>query len=116
VIDYDVGDAFSQRLWADAGDELATRFEFRGGGIVAPLLFVGYRANLIDEAAERDFTPVAGGAQFTLQDETYGDGAPIVGFGIDASNGYSTLSLSYEGEFGDQIERHSVNAAVRFRF
>jgi uncharacterized protein with beta-barrel porin domain len=116
VIDYDVGDAFSQRLWADAGVELATRFEFRGGGIVAPRLFVGYRANLIDEAAERDFTPVAGGAQFTLQDETYGDGAPIVGFGIDASNGYSTLSLSYEGEFGDQIERHSVNAAVRFRF
>jgi hypothetical protein len=35
---------------------------------------------------------------------------------IDASNGYSTFTLGYEGEFGDQVERHSLNASVRFRF
>ena len=85
-------------------------------GVIAPRLFVGYRANLIDEAAEREFTAIAGGNSFTLEDEPYGDGAPMVGFGIDATNGYSTLTLAYEGEFGDQIERHSINAAVRFRF
>lgn len=116
VTNFEVGEAFSQRLWGDAGFELSTAFNLRGGGVVAPRLFVGYRANLIDEAAERDFTAIAGGTSFTLEDEPYGDGAPIVGFGIDASNGYSTLSLSYEGEFGDQVERHSINAAVRFRF
>ncbi|HRP10349.1 MAG TPA: autotransporter domain-containing protein [Terricaulis sp.] len=117
VTNFEVGEAFSQRLWGDVGFELSSAVRLRGNGVVAPRLFVGYRANLIDEAAERDFTPLAGGAPaFTLQDEPYGDGAPIVGLGIDASNGYSTFSLSYEGEFGDQIERHSVNAAVRFRF
>ena len=36
--------------------------------------------------------------------------------GIDATNGYSTFSLSYEGEFGDQVDRHSLNASIRFRF
>lgn len=116
VTNFEVGEAFSQRLWGDAGFEISTAFNLRGGGVVAPRLFVGYRANLIDEAAERDFTAIAGGTSFTLEDEPYGDGAPIVGFGIDASNGYSTLSLAYEGEFGDQVERHSINAAVRFRF
>ena len=58
----------------------------------------------------------SGGTDFTLMDEPLDEGAPIAGIGIDASNGYSTFSLSYEGEFGDQIERHSVNAAIRFRF
>lgn len=116
VTNFEVGDAFSQRLWGDVGFELSSAIRLRGNGVVAPRLFVGYRANLIDEAAEREFTAIAGGNSFTLEDEPYGDGAPMVGLGIDASNGYSTLSLSYEGEFGDQIERHSVNAAVRFRF
>ena len=117
VTNFEVGEAFSQRLWGDVGVELSAAMRLRGNGVVAPRLFVGYRANLIDEAAERDFTPISGGgAAFTLQDEPYGDGAPIVGFGIDASNGYSTFTLAYEGEFGDQVERHSVNAAVRFRF
>lgn len=117
VVKYEVSDAFSQRLWGDVGFQFAGQLRMsRGTGVVSPRLFVGYRANLIDEAAERDFTSLAGGNSFTLQDEPYGDGAPLVGIGLDASNGYSTFSLSYEGEFGDQIERHSINAAVRFRF
>ena len=45
-----------------------------------------------------------------------GDGGPLIGIGFDATNGYSTFSLGYEGEFSDQIERHSLNAAIRFRF
>lgn len=116
AIDYDVGDSFSQRLWGDVGLELGGRWNMRNETVVAPRLFVGYRANLIDEAAERDFRFVSGGDSFTLADETLGDGGPLVGIGIDATNGYSTFSLSYEGEFGDQIERHSLNAAIRFRF
>ncbi len=116
VTNFEVADAFSQRLWGDVGFELSSAIRLRGNGVIAPRLFVGYRANLIDEAAEREFTAIAGGDSFTLEDEPYGDGAPMVGFGIDATNGYSTLTLSYEGEFGDQIERHSINAAVRFRF
>ena len=116
VTNFEVADAFSQRLWGDVGFELSSAIRLRGNGVIAPRLFVGYRANLIDEAAEREFTAIAGGNSFTLEDEPYGDGAPMVGFGIDATNGYSTLTLSYEGEFGDQIERHSINAAVRFRF
>ncbi len=115
-VNYVVGDAFTQRLWGDAGFEFSASRRLRGGGIVAPRLFVGYRANLINETNERDFTAIASGASFTLTDESYGDGAPIIGLGIDASNGYSTLSIGYEGEFGDQVERHSINAAVRFRF
>jgi hypothetical protein len=45
-----------------------------------------------------------------------GEGGPLFGIGIDATNGYSTFSIGYEGEFGDQIDRHSINAAIRFRF
>jgi outer membrane autotransporter protein len=116
VVNFEAGDAFSQRLWGDVGFELASSVRLRGSGVIQPRLFLGYRANLIDEAAEREFTPIAGGASFTLQDEPYGDGAPLVGVGIDATNGYSTFTLAYEGEFGDQVDRHSVNAAVRFRF
>lgn len=115
-VNYEADDAFTQRLWGDAGFELSVSHRLRGGGIVAPRLFVGYRANLINETTERNFVALASGAAFSLTDEAYDDGAPIVGLGIDASNGYSTLSIGYEGEFGDQIERHSINAAVRFRF
>lgn len=116
AIDYDVGNAFSQRLWADAGIELGARFNLRGGAVVAPRIFAGYRANVLDEGAERDFRVVSTGDEFTLTDEGLGTGGPLLGIGIDATNGYSTFSLSYEGEFGDQIERHSLNAAIRFRF
>lgn len=117
AVRFEVGEAFSQRLWGDVGVELSSQFRLRGTGVIAPRLYVGYRANLIDDAAERDFVAINGGtAGFTLTDDPYGDGAPLVGLGIDASNGYSTFSLSYEGEFGDQVERHSLNAAVRFRF
>lgn len=116
AIDYDVDSAFSQRLWADAGVEFSGRLNWGARNVIAPRLFVGYRANVIDEEAERTVRFVSGGNDFTLIDEGLGDGGPIVGIGFDASNGYSTFSLGYEGEFGDQIERHSLNAAIRFRF
>jgi uncharacterized protein with beta-barrel porin domain len=116
AIDYDVDSAFSQRLWADAGVEFSGRFNWGARNVFAPRLFVGYRANVLDEEAERTVRFVSGGDDFTLIDEGLGDGGPIVGIGFDASNGYSTFSLGYEGEFGDQIERHSLNAAIRFRF
>ena len=116
AIDYDVDDTFSQRLWGDAGVELSARWRLRSGGVVAPRLFAGYRTNLIDEGTERTLRFASGGTDFTLIDESLGDGGPLVGIGLDASNGYSTFSLGSEGEFGDELERHSLNAAIRFRF
>jgi outer membrane autotransporter protein len=116
AIDYEVESATSQRLWGDVGVELAARFRSRGQTVIAPRLFVGYRANIIDEDAERTFRFVSGGDEFTLTDDGFGDGGALVGIGIDATNGYSTFALGYEGEFGDQIERHSLNASIRFRF
>lgn len=116
AIDYEVDAATSQRLWGDVGLELAARFRTRGQTVIAPRVFVGYRANLIDEQAERSFRFVSGGDSFTLTDEGYGDGGALVGFGVNATNGYSTFALGYEGEYGDQIQRHSINAAIRFRF
>jgi hypothetical protein len=115
-IDYDVDDSFSQRLWADVGVEFSALLRMRGEAVVAPRLYAGYRANLIDEEAERTFRFVSGGSDFTLTDESLGDGGAIFGIGIDATNGYSTFTLGYEGEFGDQVERHSLNASIRFRF
>ncbi len=118
AIDYEVDAANSQRLWGDAGVEFSGRLRLGGeNSFIAPRLFVGYRSNLIDEEAERTFRFVsAPGSEFTLTDETLGDGGPLVGIGVDATNGFSTFTLGYEGEFGDQIERHSVNASIRFRF
>lgn len=116
AFDLEADSATSQRLWADAGVEFSARRELSGGGFWAPRLYAGYRANAIDDQAERTFRFAAVGDDFTLTDEPLGDGGPVVGLGLDATNGYSTISLSYEGEFGDQVERHSLNAAVRFRF
>lgn len=116
AIDYEVGDATSQRLWGDVGVEFSGRFEMGRGAIIAPRLFAGYRANLLDEEAERSFRFVSGTDEFTLTDESLGDGAPLIGIGLDATNGFSTVAIGYEGEFGDQIERHSLNVGVRFRF
>jgi uncharacterized protein with beta-barrel porin domain len=116
AIDYDVDDAFSQRLWGDVGLEFGARLRMGANTIVQPRIYAGYRANMIDDEAERTFRFVSGGPDFTLVDEGLGDGGPLFGLGVDATNGYSTFSLSYEGEFGDQVERHSLNASVRFRF
>jgi uncharacterized protein with beta-barrel porin domain len=116
AFDMEADSVTSQRLWADAGVELSARWRLRNGGFVAPRLYAGYRANAIDEGAERTFRFVSGSSDFTLADEPLGSGGALVGLGLDATNGYSTFSLSYEGEFGDQIDRHSLNAAVRFRF
>lgn len=116
AFDLEADSATSQRLWADAGVEFSARWRLRSGGVVSPRIYAGYRANAIDEEAERTFRFVSGATDFTLTDEPLGDGGPLVGIGLDATNGYSTLSIGYEGEFGDQIERHSLNAAIRFRF
>lgn len=119
-IDYDVDSATYQRLWADAGVEFAGVFgnrRDRRANLISPRLMLGYRANLIDEAEERTFRVAnATSADFVLADQDYGDGGPIAGFGITAGNSYSTFSLSYEGQFGDELTRHSLNASVRIRF
>jgi uncharacterized protein with beta-barrel porin domain len=116
AFDYDVESAFSQRLWADVGVELSARWRMGGEGMFAPRIMLGYRANVLDDEREREFQFASGGTPFTLTDEGTGSGAPLIGIGVDATNGFSTFSLSYEGEFGDQIDRHSLNAAIRFRF
>ncbi|MBI3439831.1 MAG: autotransporter domain-containing protein [Proteobacteria bacterium] len=107
--------AFTQRLWGDVGVEFSARLFNNGQTVVAPRLSLGYRANLITDGGERTFR-YQGGSDFTLTDDSYGSGGPIVGVGVDATNGYSTLSVGYEGEFTDQINRHSLNVALRFRF
>jgi len=116
AFDLEADSANSQRLWGDVGVEFSARWRMRSGGLIAPRLYAGYRANLLDEEAERTFQFVSGGSSFTLQDEGLGTGGPLIGFGIDATNGYSTITVGYEGEFGDQIDRHSLNASLRFRF
>lgn len=116
AIDYAVDGVFSQRLWADVGVEFAANMRFGERTIVSPRLYAGYRANTLNAETERTVQFVSGGAPFTLTDEGVGNGGPLIGIGFDATNGYSTFSLGYEGEFGDQIERHSINAAIRFRF
>lgn len=116
ALDLDVDDTVSQRLWADAGLSLGTNFEFNDGGQISPYITAGYRANVIDEAAERTMRFASGSQDFTLIDETNGSGGPILGLGVDATNGYSTFSIAYEGEFGDTLQRHSLNMALRFRF
>ena len=116
AIDYRVDDVFSQRLWGDVGVEVAANWRLRGDSVFSPRIYAGYRANLLDDEAERTVAFVSGGAPFTLMDEGVGDGGPVFGVGFDATNGFSTISIGYEGEFGDQIERHSLNAAIRFRF
>lgn len=116
AIDYESDSVSSQRLWGDVGVELSGRFRMGARTTIAPRLYGGWRANMMDEEAERTFRVISTGDEFTLTDEGFGDGGALVGIGVDATNGYSTFTLGYEGEFGDQIERHSLNASVRFRF
>ncbi|MCX7357731.1 MAG: autotransporter domain-containing protein [Alphaproteobacteria bacterium] len=116
AIDYRVDSVFSQRLWADVGVEFAANLHFGQQTVISPRIYGGYRANVLDEGADRTVAFVSTGTQFTLNDGGVGQGGPVIGIGVDATNGYSTFSLGYEGEFGDQIERHSLNAAIRFRF
>ncbi len=116
AIDYAVDSVFSQRLWADVGVEFAANLRFGQQSVLSPRIYAGYRANTLDSETERTVQFVSGTTPFTLTDEGVGDGGPLIGIGFDATNGYSTFSLGYEGEFSDQIERHSINAAIRFRF
>jgi uncharacterized protein with beta-barrel porin domain len=115
-LNIDADSSTSQRLWADAGVDFSFAFHRSGQTIIAPRISLGYRANVITDGGDRTFHFANGGSDFTLADDDYGSGGPVVGLGIDATNGYSTFSLSYEGEFSDQIERHSLNAALRYRF
>ena len=118
-IDYDVDSALSQRLWGDAALELSARLGRENdprANVFAPRVMVGYRANLIDEGAERTFRVASGGAPFTLTDTGYGSGGALAGVGFTAGNAYSSFSLSYEGEFGDELTRHSLNASIRINF
>lgn len=116
AIDLQAQDAFSQRLWADAGIEFSGRWSLGGDAVFAPRLYLGYRLNALDDPTDRQFQFVSTGDTFTLTDDKLGSGGPLVGIGVDATNGYSTVSLSYEGEFTDQIERHSINLAIRYHF
>jgi hypothetical protein len=119
-LDWEADSALSQRLWGDAALELSARFGERENdpraNVFAPRVMVGYRANLLDEGAERTFRLAAGGDDFTLTDEGYGDGGVLAGLGFTAGNAYSSFSLAYEGEFGDELSRHSLNASVRINF
>jgi uncharacterized protein with beta-barrel porin domain len=115
ALDLSADSAVTQRLWGDLGVEFSARLFSHGQTVVAPRISLGYRANLITDGGDRTFH-FPGGADFTLTDDDYGSGGPIVGVGIDATNGYSTLSIGYEGEFTDQIDRHSLNVALRYRF
>ena len=116
ALDMKSNSAFSQRLWADAGVEFSARFGLGGASVFAPRLYLGYRANGIDNPTDRRYQFVSTGESFSLTDEKLGGGGPLIGLGLDATNGYSTFSLSYEGEFTDQIDRHSLNVAIRYRF
>src|SRR5262249_18428882 len=87
AIDLNVDGTLTHRLWADVGIDFAGRFGRVGATIIAPHLTLGYRANLIDEAAERTMHFGSAGTPFTLVDETTGSGGPLVAFGIDATNG-----------------------------
>ncbi|MES1156780.1 MAG: autotransporter outer membrane beta-barrel domain-containing protein [Alphaproteobacteria bacterium] len=113
---YKMDPTFSQRLWADATIELAGHYHVGGDTDVQPRISIGYRANAINDTAHRTVHFVDGGDPFTLTDEATGSGAPLIALGLDATNGYSTFSIGYEGEFGDEITRHSLNASLRFRF
>ncbi|MES1196988.1 MAG: autotransporter outer membrane beta-barrel domain-containing protein [Pseudomonadota bacterium] len=116
AIDYKIDGTTTQRLWADAAIEFGTRWVTGGDTVMTPRLTLGYRANVLDESTDRTVRFASGGDPFTLTDPSTGSGAPIVGLGFDATNGYSTLSIAYEGEFGDEITRHSLNVALRFKF
>ena len=116
ALDMKANASFSQRLWADAGIEFSSRFNFGRTTVLAPRLYLGYRGNAIDNPATRRYQFISTGDTFSLTDDKVGSGGPLIGLGLDATNGYSTFSLSYEGEFANQIDRHSLNIAVRYRF
>jgi len=118
AIDLAIDEATTSRAWADAALDFSWRFgSGRGGGSeFTPKISVGYRSNIMDDPAERTINYVSGGTPFTLIDEEIGDGGMVAGFTLSGGGEHSQISLMYEGEFGDQIERHSLNAAVRFQF
>jgi hypothetical protein len=116
AIDVAVGETSLQRVWADGVVDLSWRLGGATG--VTPRLSFGYRTNIVDDPVERDVHFVSGGSSssFTLMDEVLGEGGPLVGFSLTGGNEHSTISLMYEGEFTDTIDRHSINASLRVRF
>lgn len=105
----------STRLWGEAAMTMGYRFG-SGETVVTPRLTVGYRHDLIEDVAERTARFVSGGDDFTLIDEAISGGGALLGFGLEAGGPWSNLNVTYEGEFRDGLQRHSLNAAVRFRF
>lgn len=116
AIDLEADDVFSQRLWGEAGAEITVPMRLFGTN-VSPRLTLGYRGNLMDEETERTFRfRHAGATDFTLLDESMGDGGPVAGLAIQGGDEGTQISVGYEGEFGDTVDRHALLAAVRFRF
>jgi hypothetical protein len=105
----------SNRLWADVAATVGYRFG-RGEQTWTPKLSVGYRHDLIEDVADRTTRFVSGGSDFTLTDEAITGGGLLLGFGLDTGGEWSNFSVQYEGEVRDGLQRHSLNAAVRFRF
>ncbi len=100
ALDLEVDDTVSQRLWADARLMLGTNFEFSDGGKVTPYISAGYRANVIDEAAERTLRFVSGSQDFTLIVETTGSGGAAPRHRLSTPPmAIPTFSIAYEGEF-----------------
>lgn len=118
AIDLVVDESTTTRMWSDAVVDIAWRFgnAAGGGAEITPKLSFGYRANIADDPAERTVRFGAGGTPFTLIDEEIGEGGPLLGFSLTGGNDHTQVSLIYEGEFADTIDRHSFNAALRFRF
>jgi outer membrane autotransporter protein len=115
AVDVAVGESTMQRVWADGVIDLSWRMGGAAG--VTPRLTFGYRTNIVDDPAEREVHFAhAGAADFTLVDEILGDGGALFGFSLTGGNEHSTVSIMYEGEFSDTIDRHSLNASLRIRF
>ncbi len=116
AVDLTLDDVFSQRLWAEGGVMIQTPMHMFGTTLV-PQLTVGYRTNALDDEFERtaQFTS-PGSTPFTLVDDSLGDGGAILGLGVQGGDQGTQVSLTYEGEFSDVIERHSLLATIRFRF
>jgi len=105
----------SNRLWGEAAVTMGYDFGV-GENTVTPRLTVGYRHDLIEDVADRTARFVSGGDDFTLVDEAISGGGALLGFGLEAGGPWSNVNVTYEGEFRDGLKRHSLNAAVRFRF
>lgn len=116
AVDMIADSVFSQRLWGEVGTEISVPLRLFGANL-APKITLGYRADLLEDETERTYRfNHAGALPFTLVDESVGEGAPVAGFSLQGGDEGTQITVSYEGEFGDTLERHSLLAGLRFRF